>query len=156
MTDNTCNIVTYDARYRADFARLNYAWITKLFAVEPPDQRILDNPEAEIIATGGEIFFAIRDGKVMGTVALKREDATTFELTKMAVDEAQRRHGYGNLLLNAALTHARAKKAKQVVLSSHTSLTAAIAMYRDAGFVDRNACTDSCYSRCNVFMALDL
>jgi GNAT superfamily N-acetyltransferase len=149
-------VVTFHPRYRTDFARLNYAWITKLFAVEPPDQRILDNPEQEIIAHGGEVFFAIKDGKVVGTVALKSEAAATYELTKMAVDDSQRGNGYGKLLLDAAIAHARSKGAKHIVLSSHTSLTPALTMYRQAGFVDRQNFADSGYSRCNIFMQLDL
>jgi GNAT superfamily N-acetyltransferase len=149
-------VITFHPQYRADFARLNYAWITKLFAVEPPDQLILDNPEQEIIAHGGEVFFAVKDGTVVGTVALKAETAATFELTKMAVDESQRGSGYGKLLLDSAIAHARANGAKNIVLSSHTSLTPALTMYRQAGFVDRQNCADSCYSRCNIFMQLDL
>ena len=155
MTTQACNVVTFEPKFDADFARLNYAWITKLFAVEPPDQRILDNPYEEIIAQGGEIFFVLKEGQVVGTVALKVEDATSFELTKMAVDEAERGLGYGKLLLNAAIAHARAKGAKRIVLSSHTSLTPAIAMYREAGFTDRPS-VDSRYSRCDVFMQKDL
>jgi GNAT superfamily N-acetyltransferase len=149
-------VITFRPQYRADFARLNYAWITKLFAVEPQDQRILDNPEQEIMAHGGEVFFAVKGGKVVGTVALKVETATTYELTKMAVDESQRGGGYGKLLLNAAIAHAQAKGAKHIVLSSHTSLTPALTMYRHSGFVDRQNRADSCYSRCNIFMQLDL
>ena len=156
MIDLACSIVTFDARYRAEFARLNYAWITQLFAVEPPDRRLLDHPESEIIAHGGEIFFALCEDKVVGTVALKREDDTTFELTKMAVDESMRGHGCGRLLLDAALEHARTQGAKRVVLSSHTSLIPAIAMYEKAGFIDRDAGGESCYSRCNTFMQKDL
>jgi ribosomal protein S18 acetylase RimI-like enzyme len=154
--DAQATVVTFHPQYRADFARLNYAWITKLFAIEPQDRRILDNPEQEIIANGGEVFFAIKHGKVVGTVALKVENAITFELTKMAVDESQRGSGYGKLLLDAAIDYARAKGAKQVVLSSHTSLTPALTMYRQVGFADRKNSADSCYSRCDIFMQLDL
>jgi putative acetyltransferase len=156
MTAPVCRIVTFDPQYRADFARLNYAWITTLFAVEPLDRLILDNPESEIVAQGGEIFFALNDGKVVGTVALKREDAITFELTKMAVNEHERGKGFGKALLDAAVDYARTKRAQHIVLSSHSKLTAAIAMYRVAGFVERNDASNSGYSRCNIFMQKDL
>jgi GNAT superfamily N-acetyltransferase len=149
------SIVTFHPKHREAFARLNYAWITQLFAIEPPDQRILDNPEQEIIAPGGEIFFAVKDGKAIGTVGLKVVDASTFEITKMVVDDSERGHGYGKLLLNAAIDHARAKGAKAIVLSSHTKLIPAIAMYREAGFVESNN-AESCYSRCNIYMRKDL
>jgi len=156
MSHQVCEIVTYRPEYRADFARLNYAWIETLFAVEPVDRRVLDNPEEEILAHGGQIFFAVRDHRVLGTVAVKVEDAATFELTKMAVDESARGHGYGKKLLAAAMDYARTSGAKRMVLSSHTSLAPAIDMYRKAGFVARPPCGDSCYSRCNVFMDIDL
>jgi GNAT superfamily N-acetyltransferase len=71
----------------------------------------------------------------------------------MAVDEAERGNGYGQVLLDAAIDYARRHGAKHVVLSSHTKLTPAIGMYRKAGFVERaDAC--SCYSRCNIYMKL--
>lgn len=150
----TVTVSKFDARFRKDFARLNYAWIEKYFTVEPIDRLVLDNPEDELIAHGGEIFFAVNEGLVVGTVALKYVDAETFELTKMAVDERQRGCGFGKVLMDAALHHARMQGAKHVVLSSHTSLTPAIAMYRKAGFTERKD-SDSCYTRCNIYMQKD-
>jgi putative acetyltransferase len=155
LETRVCKVVVFDARYRLDFARLNYAWILKHFSVEPADRRILDHPEVEIIAPGGQIFFAMLGEEVVGTVALKAEDDMTFELTKMAVDESRRGAGYGKLLLNAALNYARHQGAKRVVLSSHTSLVPAIKMYRGAGFIERQD-HDSCYSRCNIYMQKNL
>jgi len=151
----TAEIITFDPKYRAEFARLNYAWINQLFAVEPVDRQVLDNPETELIAPGGEVYFALDAGRVVGTVALKRIDSGSFELTKMAVDEAQRGKGYGKLLLDAALRGARARGATRVVLSSHTSLKPAIAMYRAVGFIERKD-ANSCYSRCNIYMEKEL
>lgn len=148
-------VTTYQARYRGDFARLNYAWIEKYFAIEDVDRRVLDDPEHEILAKGGEIFFLIVAGQVAGTVALKKEDEATFELTKMAVDEGLRGRGYGQVLLNAAAHYAKQSGMKRLVLSSHTSLTPAIAMYKKSGFVERSQ-GSSCYSRCNIYMERQL
>jgi putative acetyltransferase len=150
------SIVTFDPAFRIDFARLNYAWITELFAVEPVDEQVLENPETEILGHGGQVFFAIEDGCVAGTVALKRIDSDRFELTKMAVDATRRGKGYGKLLLDAALVYARERGAKRIELSSHTSLTPAIAMYRNAGFVERTGDAASCYARCNIYMQKEL
>jgi GNAT superfamily N-acetyltransferase len=150
-----CAIVPFDTKYRQDFARLNYAWIEKYFVVEAIDRRILDHPEEELIATGGAVFFALLEANVVGTVALKRESSECFELTKMAVDEAWHGRGCGRRLLDAAIDHARKQKAKTIVLSSHSSLVAAINMYRSAGFVPRST-AESCYSRCNIYLQKDL
>ena len=154
--DGDSNIVTFDPRWRADFARLNYAWINALFAVEEPDRRILENPEHEIIEPGGQVFIALCHDRAVGTVALKREDERTFELTKMAVDESVRGRGIGKQLLASALSYAQHHGATRVVLSSHSKLTAAIAMYRAAGFIDRSDMRTSCYSRCNIYMIREL
>ena len=148
-------VVTFDPKYRDDFARLNYAWISTLFEVEPVDRKVLESPERELLADGGQVFFALKRGKVVGTVALKREDDSTFELTKMAVDETERGNGYGKLLLRAALDYAHQHGAARVVLSTHTSLTPAIAMYRAEGFVDATP-RCSCYSRCNLYLEKQL
>ena len=149
------SIVTFHRKFADDFARLNYAWIEKFFAIEPVDERVLDNPEREIVEHGGQIFFVLEDDAVIGTVALKYIDEECFELTKMAVDEKFRGKGYGKNLLLTALDHARKLGAKRVVLSSNTSLVPAIAMYREAGFVERND-ANSCYTRCNIYMEKSL
>jgi putative acetyltransferase len=151
-----CKVITFDPKYRSDFARLNYAWIEKYFGVEPIDRKILDHPEDEIIAHGGQIFFATLDEAIVGTVALKVETKEQWELTKMGVDAAHRGKGYGQLLLDAAIGYARAAGVKRLVLSSHTSLVPAIAMYRAAGFIERDSGATSCYSRCNIYMQKDL
>jgi ribosomal protein S18 acetylase RimI-like enzyme len=88
-------------------------------------------------------------------VALRFEDATSFELTKMAVDASSRGSGCGKALLEAAIGHAKLRGAKCVVLSSHTKLTAAISLYRKAGFTEQPAHCSG-YSRCNIFMRKDL
>lgn len=152
MLSNNTEVIAFDVRYRQDFARLNYEWIETLFGVEAPDREILDHPEGSVLANGGQIFF-IRVGELIaGTVALKRVDASSFELTKMAVDASHRGRGYSRLLLNAALVWAREQHAQQVVLYSHSSLTAAISLYRSAGFIDASTACNGGYARCDVAM----
>ena len=53
-----CSILTFDPAYRDEFRRLNVAWLTRYFQVEPIDERVLGDPEGEILAPGGEILFA--------------------------------------------------------------------------------------------------
>ena len=154
---NPCQIVTFEPRYSADFARLNYAWIERLFGVEQPDRDILDHPESSVIEPGGQIFFAMYDGQTVGTAALRREDEWTFELCKMAVDDRYQGRGYARQLLEAALTWARGRQARQVELYSHSSLTKALALYRSAGFEKVSSACDvnglcGGYARCDVYM----
>ena len=46
--DDGLEIITFDARYRDDFKRLNVAWLQRYFRVEPIDEQVLSNPEREI------------------------------------------------------------------------------------------------------------
>lgn len=149
-------IITFAARYRSEFERLNVAWLEKYFTVEPIDRRVLGSPETEILAPGGEVLFLLLDERVVGTVALKVEDAHTFELTKMAVDEPYQGRGYGQLLLAAALDLARERGARRVILYSQRRLAAAISVYRKAGFVERSKCGPQRYARCDIEMEKDL
>ena len=149
--DDSLVIVTYDPAYRGDFRRLNLAWLTRYFRVEPIDERVLGDPEGEILAPGGEILFATLDGVVVGTVALKPADEGAFELTKMAVDERHQGSGYGKRLLEAACSLARERGARRVILYSQRGLSAAISMYFKYGF-NETPLTDSRYSRCDIRM----
>jgi GNAT superfamily N-acetyltransferase len=149
--DDGVQIVTFDSAYRDDFRRLNVAWLTRYFQVEPIDERVLGSPEAEILEPGGEVLFAMLDGAVVGTVALKAEGAGDFELTKMAVDEPMHGRGYGKRLLDAACMLARARGARRVILYSQRALQPAVSMYLKYGFTELPL-TDARYSRCDIKM----
>jgi N-acetylglutamate synthase-like GNAT family acetyltransferase len=55
-------------------------------------------PEELIIQDGGAILFASLNGKIVGTVALKKEGEDIYELCKMAVDENARGKRIGLIL----------------------------------------------------------
>ena len=55
-------IVPFRPELAPAFARLNLEWIERFFTLEAPDRAVLDDPEATIIAEGGQIFFAL-DGE---------------------------------------------------------------------------------------------
>jgi ribosomal protein S18 acetylase RimI-like enzyme len=149
--DDGVTIVTFDPAHRDEFRRLNVAWLTRYFKVEPIDERVLGNPEMEILEPGGEILFALVNGVVVGTVALKPEEGGEFELTKMAVDERAQGRGYGKRLLEAACAVARSRGARRVILYSQRSLRTAITMYLKYGFRELPL-NDARYSRCDIKM----
>jgi DNA-binding MarR family transcriptional regulator/ribosomal protein S18 acetylase RimI-like enzyme len=127
-------IVDYQPRYRKDFEKLNLEWIEKYFVAEPSDKRVLGDPEGQIIANGGCVLFARLDHQIVGTVALIKHDNTTFELTKMAVTEKARGLQVGKRLALAAIEHAKALKARRILLFTNPKLVAANALYRQLGF----------------------
>ena len=149
-------IDTYKDEYQPAFAALNYAWIEKYFAIEPPDRVQLDEPRRHIVEPGGEVFVLFEDGVAKGACAMLKVDAHTFELTKMGVDPSAQGRGYAHRLMEAAIDFGRRRGAEKIVLRSHTSLRNAIAIYRKFGFNVTHLGRDEEYARSDIHMALDL
>ncbi|MDG2070365.1 MAG: helix-turn-helix domain-containing GNAT family N-acetyltransferase [Pseudomonadales bacterium] len=146
-------IVTYDARYREAFARLNVQWISFYFELEDADKQALEDPERYIIDQGGEIFFALDpEGEVLGTGALMMHEDGTAELAKMAVLPSARGRGIGRLLGEAILALADARGLGKLFLETNRKLTPAIRLYQQLGFVERPRLTESEYGRADLYM----
>jgi len=147
----------YDAADAAAFKALNLLWIDKHFGVEPHDLVALDNPGA-ILAEGGAILMAERDGEPIGCCALIPHGPGTLELAKMTVQEQLRGAGLGGRLMDAAIDAARALGARRLYLESNAALGPAIALYERTGFrhLPADAQPPSPYARANVFMEMDL
>ena len=152
---DSVTVVPYESKYHDAFRRLNEAWISRYFTIEPPDTRVLEAPQTEILDKGGHILVALRDGKPIGVCALLRVDEQTFELVKMAVAEHARGVGAGYTLGEAAKATARAAGASRLILESNTVLTPAITLYRKLGFVEVHG-VPSEYARCNIHMETNL
>jgi ribosomal protein S18 acetylase RimI-like enzyme len=127
-------IIGYRPEYQPYFEMLNRAWIEKYFEMEKRDVHVLTQPEEAIINKGGAILFAEYDGVIAGTVGLLKVDDTTFEFTKMAVDENFRRKGIAEELSYASFIKAKELGAEVIILYSNSILTPAITMYQKLGF----------------------
>jgi ribosomal protein S18 acetylase RimI-like enzyme len=153
-------VVRYQEPLREHFARLNRQWIEQYFQVEPADLASFADPHGTFIAEGGEVFFALHGGQVLGTCALRRESADTYELCKMAVAPEARGLGLGDALMGAVLQFAREKGARQVYLVSNTKLSPAIGLYRKHGFVTTRQGPEvgeqAGYARADIEMVLTL
>ena len=71
-----------------------------------------------------------------GCVALRRIDAATAEMKRMYVRESYRGSGLGRKLAAAVIDEARKRHYARIVLDTLPKLAAAIALYRDLGFVE--------------------
>ena len=60
-------IVEYKPEYKTYYKDLNYEWLEKYFEIESTDEKILSDPEKEILEKNGLIFFALVEDKVIGT-----------------------------------------------------------------------------------------
>ena len=149
-------IVPFRPELAPHFERLNREWLERYFAVEPKDEWYFADPLGTIIEPGGAIFFAIEHEMPVGTAAAIRQDASTFELGKMAVTARCQGRGYGRALAEAVIRYAAEAGAKRVVLVSDTKLPAAIGLYEQLGFRHASPPGDTGYSRGDVFMELPL
>ena len=150
-------IVPFRPELAGAFARLNLEWIERFFHVEEPDRVALSDCEASIVAPGGQIFFAIgEDDGVVGTCAIVRHDAGTYELAKMAVTPAAQGRGIGRRLGEAAIAFARGAGAVRVTLLTNARLAPALRLYESLGFQRRPLREPAEYTRADVFMELAL
>jgi GNAT superfamily N-acetyltransferase len=148
----------YDASLAAVFSELNRKWIEHYFAMEEADARVLDDPDGQIIAKGGQILFALErtTGEVLGTCALLHVDQQRCELAKMAVDDAAKGRRLGIRLGQAILDAARSQGYETIFLESNRKLTPAISLYKKLGFIEQPFPSETEYSRADIYMELDL
>jgi ribosomal protein S18 acetylase RimI-like enzyme len=149
-------VVPYRQEFKAAFEELNREWIERYFTLEDADRELFSDPEATIVATGGQIFFVVEDGLVQGTCAVLRHDAQECEIAKMAVAQAARGRGFGDILMRAAIRFAAETGARRIVIVSNTVLEPAIRLYKKHGFVPVPLAADPRYRRANIRLELDL
>jgi GNAT superfamily N-acetyltransferase len=150
------HITGYADKYVEAFARLNREWLESYSLLEDGDLKHLEYPRQSILATGGEIFFALIDGAVVGTCAVIVRDAETVELAKLAVDGSVRGRGIGWQLTQTAIEWARRRGARRVTLASSTKLRSALRLYERLGFEYGPPPSDPEYTTADVYMELVL
>jgi ribosomal protein S18 acetylase RimI-like enzyme len=156
MPTHPIAIVDFDeARHRDAFRDLNVEWITRHFALEDTDRRMLDDPVGEILSDGGHILMAVEGTRAVGTCALIRLGPHELELAKMAVAPNARGRGIGELLGRAAIERAAEVGAHRVELLSNTALEPAIQLYRKLGFREVPL-GPSDYRRANIRMVREV
>jgi putative acetyltransferase len=148
-------IVDFEPRHAGAWTRLNEAWITRSFAIEPKDREVLDDPQGKILAQGGRIFMAEQEGEAVGCVALIALADGGYEVAKMTVSEAARGTGLGRRLMQTCIDRARAEGAPRLYLETNSSLAPALALYRSVGFRDLPP-RPTPYARADVWMELRL
>ena len=147
-------IKKYETKFDNDFFVLNKAWIEESWILEESDKKDLLNPD-KIIHNGGQVFFALENQKVIGTVAMINSSENRFELAKMTVQEDFRGKGIANMLMDECLKFAKENKANEIFLISNDSLTIARNLYDKYGFKEVDLDSQK-YDRGNVKMRLTL
>jgi ribosomal protein S18 acetylase RimI-like enzyme len=155
MTD--LRILDYTPSLARTFHDINAEWITVMFAMEPHDRDVLENPDRFIIEPGGMILFVEAEGLgIVGTCALMPAGDGAWELTKMGVLETARGRKAGEFLLSAVLARASAMpEVMELFLLTNSKCEAAIHLYEKAGFThsaDIMTRFGAMYDRCDVAM----
>ena len=148
-------IVSFDEEYSSIFYELNKLWIEESWLLEESDKFDLLNPKESIIDKGGEIFFALIDSNVVGTVAMIRSTNRIYELAKMTVEINYRGNGIANKLMDQCLNYAMNNNAQQIYLITNDTLVIARNLYDKYGFKEVKLDSDK-YLRGNVKMVLNL
>jgi ribosomal protein S18 acetylase RimI-like enzyme len=149
-------VVPYRQEFRAAFEQLNREWIEQYFELEEADREIFRDPETLILEPGGQIFFALAGGEVVGTCAMLRHGSEDCEIAKMAVAPAARGRGVGDRLMEASIRHALESGARRISIVSNTVLEPAIRLYRKHGFVPVPLSADDRYQRANIRLEREL
>ena len=150
------SIVEFSDALAHHFHDINAEWITAMFRLEDTDRDVLENPRERIVDPGGAILFVEAAGLgIVGTCALQKTGATSYELTKMGVRESVRGRKAGEFLLHAAIERAKALGADPLYLLTNAKCAAAIHLYAKLGFrhdAQIMARYGARYERCDVAM----
>ena len=148
------SIESFKREYTSAFYSLNKEWIEESWKLEQSDINDLSTPKEYIIDKGGEIFFAIKDNKVIATAAMVYIDDTMFELAKMTVAKKFRRLGIANQLMDNCIDFAKDRNATQIILITNSSLVIARNLYDKYGFKEIELDSEKYGDRGDVKMVL--
>ena len=144
----------FNKKYSKQFFLLNKAWIEESWNLEDSDKKDLLNPE-RIVENGGQIFFALDNQSVIGTVAMIKSSDDRFELAKMTVKEGFRGKGIANMLMDECIKFAKQNSSSEIFLISNDSLIIARNLYDKYGFKEVELDSQK-YERGNVKMNLKI
>ena len=151
LDTNTVEIIPFSIELKDPIKTLNLEWLTKYFKVEPRDEKVLSDPQGEIIDKGGIIFYAQYNNTIVGTVSLLKIDDATFELSKMAVSDGNQGLGIGKKLMEHCLNEAKDKGIQKLILYSNRKLLPAIHLYESFGFT-KIPVEEGVYERADIKM----
>ncbi len=129
-------IIPYKPVHKHLFIDLNLDWLKEYFEVEPYDQKLLFNPDKEIIDKGGQILMVTYREEIIGTVALLKVNDRVCEMTKMALRKPYRGRGIGRRMLQAVFDLAKKEGFQKLTLLTSPKLEHALRLYRAFGFTE--------------------
>ena len=83
----------------------------------------------------GDCFVLKLDHKTIAIVVIVPKQKGIMEITNIAIHPLMQRNGFGHIVLNAALDHARVKGARSEIVSTGNSSFGPLALYNACGFI---------------------
>lgn len=142
----------FTAHDYAAFAAINRAWVERLFVIEADDEAMFHDPKTSIVDRGGLIFVACDGGDVIGACALIPIADGDYEFSKMGVVPHAQGRGVGQMLLEHAITQAKSRNARMLLICTSSALLTANRMYRRFGFIDSKDARHHHYDRADVYL----
>jgi len=96
----------------------------------------VDNLEKLYGYPWGRLYIAYCDGKVCGSIGIKRMNDAECELKRLYVKPEFRKQGIGNILVDKVIAEAKEIGYKAMFLDTLPFLKTAIKIYRQKGFVE--------------------
>jgi N-acetylglutamate synthase-like GNAT family acetyltransferase/DNA-binding MarR family transcriptional regulator len=152
-------IVDYKPSLKEYFNKLAGKWLPGLpdYKIAKEDKFALDNPDQAYILHGGFVFFAVYEGEVVGTVALKRLDEDSFEFASLFIDPEYRNLGIATKLIEKCISRCRENRAEELWVQSDRSMPEAHELYSKLGFKEREAPIQmQVYKRTEKIMCMSL
>ena len=97
----------------------------------------LDTIEKHYRGPRDVFLVALEDRRIMGTVAVKEDDAKTALLRRLFVDPAYRGKRYGSQLVDRALAFCRGKGYKRIAFRGTVSMNRALGLMQRKGFTEK-------------------
>ncbi|MFT4974024.1 MAG: ribosomal protein S18 acetylase RimI-like enzyme [Saprospiraceae bacterium] len=149
--ESSITIIPFSKDLTEPIKTLNFEWLNKYFKIEPKDERVLSNPQIEIVDKGGMIFYAKYNDKIVGTVSMIKMTDTVFELSKMAVTDSVQGLGIGKKLIQHCVGAAQERGFNKIILYSNRRLKSAIYLYKKFGF-EEVLLEEGIYERADIKM----
>ena len=114
-------------------------------------------PEYYLPPTGCFLVAVVKE-KFIGSIGIRKLNETDCELKRMFVLSAYRRLKLGTTLLEKIIDEAKKMGYKKILLDTISDMTAAIALYKKIGFIERGPYSDEKWheGKTLVYMELDL
>lgn len=88
----------------------------------------------DYLASGQCYVLESEESEIVGTFVLQLRDTTQIELVNVAVSEAYQGHGFGRMLVEAAIETARNQSYQKLLVCTGNSSIGQLALYQKCGF----------------------